>query len=136
MKFMIILKGEQYSEPESASDELAIAMARYNHALVRAGILLAAEELHPSARGARVEWSGGKRTVVLGPFTEPGRLVASFWVWQVASLREAIEWVKRCPLTEKDNVQIEIRQLYDFEDFGAATDERHVEEYREPLVAA
>lgn len=135
MKFMIILKGDQYCKPGSVTQGLFADMTRYNHALIRAGILVAAEGLHPSARGARVELSGGKRTVVRGPFTEPGELIAGFWVWQTASLREAIEWVKRCPLANKAGAQIEVRQLYDFGDFGAA-DVQDVEEWSGPLVAA
>ena len=138
MKFMIILKGDKYCEPGSVSPGLFAEMTRYNHSLVRAGVLVAAEGLHPSARGARVERSGGKRMVVHGPFTEPGELVASFWVWQTASLREAIAWVKRCPLANKADAQIEIRQLYDFGDFGnfGAEDGRDAEQCTEPLVAA
>jgi hypothetical protein len=135
MKFMIILKGDRYCEPGSVSRGLFAEMARYKRALIRAGILLAAEGLHPSARGVRVERSGGKRTVVQGPFSEPGGLIAGFWVWQTASLCDAIAWVKRCPLAKTADAQIEIRQLYDFEDFGAA-DGRDIEECSEPLVAA
>jgi hypothetical protein len=138
MKFMIILKGDQYCKPGSVTEGLFADMTRYNHALVRAGIMVAAEGLHPSARGARVERSDGKRTVVHGPFTDPGELIAGFWLWQTSSLREAIEWVKRCPLANKADAQIEIRQLYDFGDFGngSAEDGRNVAEFNEPLVAA
>jgi hypothetical protein len=132
---MIILKGEKYCEPGSVSPGLFAEMARYKHALIRAGILLTAEGLHPSARGVRVERAEGKPAVVHGPFTEPGGLIAGVWMWQTASLRDAIDWAKRCPLAQQTDAQIEIRQLYDFADF-VAVDGRHVEEYSEPLVAA
>lgn len=135
MKFMVILKGDTYSEPGAVSQGLFAEMARYNRALVKAGVLLAAEELHPSARGARVERPAGKRTIVHGPFAEPGGLIAAFWIWQTASLREAIEWVQRCPLAEKADARFEIRRLYDFGDFRA-DDMRGLEERSEPLVAA
>lgn len=134
MRFMVILKGDKYCDPLSISQSTLAEMARYNRALVRAGVLLSAEELHPSAHGARVERSNGKSTVVHGPFAEPGGLMAGFWIWKVASLREAVEWVKRCPLVERGDARFVIRQLYDFGDFGTA-DAVDVEE-REPLVAA
>ena len=134
MKFMVILKGDEYCEAGSQSPYLLAEMARYNRTLVDAGILLAAEELHPSARGARVERCNGKRTVVRGPFAEPGGLIAGFWVLNVASLREAVEWVERCPLAERSDAKFVIRQLHDFGDFGEDTPE--LEERSEPLVAA
>jgi hypothetical protein len=134
MKFMVILKGDKYCDPTSTSQSLLAEMARYNRTLVRAGILLAAEELHPSVHGARVERSNGKSIVVHGPFVEPGGLMAGFWIWNVASLREAVEWVKRCPLIERGDARFVIRRLYDFGDFDAA-ETPDVEE-REPLVAA
>jgi hypothetical protein len=135
MKFMVILKGDRYCDPRSMSEPLLAEMARYNRTLVRAGILLVAEELHSSAHGARVERSKGKSTVVHGPFAEPGGLMAGFWIWNVASLREAVEWVKRCPLIERGDARFVIRRLYDFGDFDAANT-RDVEERGEPLVAA
>ena len=136
MKFMVILRGDEYCEPGSMNQSLLAEMARYNRALIEAGIMLSAEELHPSARGARVERSNGRRTVRQGPFGEPGGLIAGFWIWDVASLRDAIEWVKRCPLYEKVDAKFEIRQLYDFGDFGAA-DVPHLEQKRsEPRVSA
>jgi hypothetical protein len=134
MKFMVILKGDKYCDPMSMSQSTLTEMARYNRTLVRAGVLLSAEELHPSAHGVRVERSNGKTTVVHGPFAEPGGPMAGFWIWNVASLREAVEWVKRCPLIERGDARFVIRQLYDFGDFGAP-ETPHVEE-REPLVAA
>jgi hypothetical protein len=134
MRFMVILKGDKYCDPMSMSESTLGEMARYNRMLVRAGVLLSSEELHPSAHGARVERSNGKSTVVHGPFAEPGGLMAGFWIWKVASLREAVEWVKRCPLVERGDAKFVIYDFGDFGDFGAA-DARDAEE-REPLVAA
>ncbi len=133
MKFMVMLKGERYCEPGSVSRSLE--MARYNRALVEAGVLLAAEELHPSARGARVERANGRTAVAHGPFGEPGGVVAGFWLLNVPTLREAIEWVKRCPLAERADAKFVIRQLYDFGDFAAA-DVAAFEQRSEPPVAA
>ncbi len=135
MKFMVILKGDKYCGLTSMSETVLAEMARYNRTLVRAGILLAAEELHPSAHGARVERSNGKNVVAHGPFAEPGGLMAGFWIWNVASLREAVDWVQRCPLIERGDARFVIRQLYDFGDFDAA-ETPDVEEHREPLAAA
>ena len=92
-------------------------MMKYNEELAQAGVLLAAEGLHPSAKGARVRFSGGQRTVIDGPFAETKELIAGFWLWQVRSKEEAIEWVKRCPMSD---AEIEIRQVFEAEDFGAA----------------
>jgi len=122
MRFMVILKGDKYSQPGSVSQGLFTEMARYNHALLRAGVLVAAEGLHPSDSGVRIERSSGQRTVVRGPFGASDDLVAGFWVWQAASLRDAIDWAKRCPLADKADARIEIRQLYDFGDVGAEGD--------------
>jgi len=135
MKFMVILKGDKYCEAGSLSPPLLAEMARYNRTLVEAGVLLVAEEFHPSARAARVERSNGTTAVVHGPFGEPGGLMAGFWVLSVASLRDAIEWVMRCPLAEKADARFVIRQLHDFGDFGAE-DLPNLEDRREPLVAA
>ena len=135
MRFMIILKGDKYSEPGSVSQGLLAEMARYNHALISAGILVAAEGLHPSARGARVERSNGRRNVVRGPFGGAEELVAGFWVWQTATLRDAIDWAKRCPLADKADARIEIRQLYEVGDFRA-DEARDIEERSEAPVAA
>jgi hypothetical protein len=135
MKFMVILKGEEYCEPGSLSQPLLAAMAQYNRTLVEAGVLLVAEEFHPSARAARVERSNGNTAIVHGPFAEPGGLMAGFWILNVPSLRDAIEWVMRCPLAETADAKFVIRQLHDFGDFGA----EHVpnlEGSREPLAAA
>jgi hypothetical protein len=135
MKFMVVLKGDKYCEPGSLSSPLVAEMARYNRALIEAGVLLVAEEFHPSARAARVERSNGQTVIVHGPFAEPGGLMAGFWVLNVASLRDAIEWVMRCPLADKADARFVIRQLHDFGDFGV-DDMPDVEVSREPLVAA
>jgi hypothetical protein len=101
------------------SQELLAAMGKYNEELAKAGIMLAGDGLHPSSKGARVRFSGKKRTVVDGPFAETKELVAGFWIWQVKSKQEAIEWVKRCPNPMPGDSDIEIRQLFEPEDFGA-----------------
>jgi hypothetical protein len=118
---MIIIKASADSEAGvMPSEELLTAMGNYNEELVKAGIMLAGEGLHPSSKGARVRFSGDKRSVIDGPFVETKELIAGFWLWQVKSKEEAIEWVKRCPNpmpgTEAD---IEIRQVFEAEDFGA-----------------
>ena len=121
MRFMVIVKASKESEAGVLpSKKLLTEMGKFNEELVKAGVLLAAEGLHPSSKGARVKFSGGKRTVIDGPFTEAKELIAGFWLWQVKSKEEAIEWVKRCPNpmpgTESE---IEIRQVFEAEDFGA-----------------
>ena len=135
MKFMVILKGDKYCEPGSLSSSLLVEMARYNRMLIEAGVLLVAEEFHPSARAARVERSNGEIAIVHGPFAEPGGLMAGFWVLNVASLRDAVEWAMRCPLAENVDAKFVIRQLHDFGDFDAE-EMTDLEECREPLVAA
>ena len=121
MRFMVMVKASKDSEAgKMPSQELLTAMGKYNEELVKAGVMLAGEGLHPSSKGARVKFSGGKRTVTDGPFAETKELIAGFWLWQVKSKEEAIEWVKRCPNpmpgTESE---IEIRQVFEAEDFGA-----------------
>jgi hypothetical protein len=119
MKFMVLVKATPESEAgEMPSEELMAAMGAYNEELVKAGIMKAGEGLHPSSKGARVQFSGTKRTVVDGPFSETKELVAGFWLWECASLQEAIEWVKRCPMVSDS--EIEIRQVFTAEDFGEA----------------
>jgi hypothetical protein len=121
MKFMIIVKASKASEAgEMPGTELLTAMGNYNEELSKAGILLAAEGLHPSSKGARVRFSGKDRTVTDGPFAEPKELVAGFWLWEVGSLKEAIDWVKRCPNPHDEDSDIEIRQVFSAEDFGDA----------------
>jgi hypothetical protein len=121
MRFMVLVKADQNSEAGVMPDEQLLAdMGRYNEELVRAGVMLAGEGLHPSAKGARVRFAGTNRTVVDGPFAETKELVAGFWIWQCASLQEAIEWVRRCPNPMLGESEIEIRQIFEAEDFGAA----------------
>jgi hypothetical protein len=120
MRFMIIVKATKESEAaKMPSEQLLTEMGKYNEELVKAGIMLAGEGLHPSSKGARVRFSGTKRTVIDGPFAETKELVAGFWLWQVKSLEEAIEWVKRCPNPMESDSDIEIRQVFEAEDFGA-----------------
>jgi hypothetical protein len=120
MRFMVMVKATTESEAgKLPSTELLTAMGKYNEELVKGGVLLAAEGLQPSANGARVKFSGDKRTVVDGPFTETKELVAGFWLWQCRSREEAIEWVKRCPNPTGDVGEIEIRQVFEADDFGA-----------------
>jgi hypothetical protein len=119
MRFMIIVKATKDSEAGVMPDEkLLTEMGNYNEELVRAGVMLAGEGLHPSSKGARVRFSGAQRTVIDGPFTETKELIAGFWLWQVKSLEEAIEWVKRCPNPMPGESEIEIRQVFEAEDFG------------------
>ena len=101
------------------SEQLLSEMGKFNEELVKAGVMLAGEGLHPSSKGARVKFSGAKRTVTDGPFAETKELIAGFWLWQVKSKEEAIEWVKRCPNPMKGESEIEIRQVFEAEDFGA-----------------
>lgn len=120
MRCMVMVKATKSSEAgEMPSQELIAAMTRYNEELVSAGIMLAGEGLHPSSRGARVRFSGDQRFVTAGPFTETNELVAGYWLWQVSSLEEAIEWVKRCPNPMLEDSEIEIRPIFEAEDFGA-----------------
>ena len=119
MRFMIIVKATKDSEASVMPDEkLLTDMGRYNEELVRAGVMLAGEGLHPSSKGARVRFSGAQRTVIDGPFAETKELIAGFWLWQVKSMEEAIEWVKRCPNPMPGESEIEIRQVFEAEDFG------------------
>jgi hypothetical protein len=121
MRFLVMVKATKDSEAGVMPDErLLTEMGKFNEELVKAGILLAAEGLHPSSKGARVKFSGEKRTVVDGPFAETKELVAGFWLWQVKSLEEAIEWVRRCPNPHPGESEIEIRQVFEAEDFGPA----------------
>jgi hypothetical protein len=120
MRFMIIVKASKDSEAGvMPSEQLLSEMGKFNEELVKAGIMLAGDGLHPSSKGARVRFSGAKRTVIDGPFAETKELIAGFWLWQVKSKEEAIEWVKRCPNPMKGESEIEIRQVFEAEDFGA-----------------
>jgi len=120
MRFMVIVKASKDSEAGALpSQKLLAEMGKFNEELVKAGVLLALEGLQASSKGARVKFSGSKRTVIDGPFTESKELIAGFWLWQVRSLDEAIEWVKRCPNPHEGESEIEIRQVFEAEDFGA-----------------
>jgi hypothetical protein len=121
MRFMVMVKATKDSEAGvMPTRQLLADMGKFNEELVKAGIMLAAEGLQPSSKGARVRFDGAKRTVVDGPFTETKELVAGFWLWQVKSLDEAIEWVKRCPNPMPGPSEIEIRQVFDMDDFAEA----------------
>lgn len=120
MRFMIIVKASPESEAgKMPSEKLLADMGKYNEELVKAGVMLAGEGLHPSSKGVRVQFSGNKRTVVDGPFAETKELIAGFWLIQVKSKEEAIEWVRRCPNPMESDSEIEIRQVFEAEDFGA-----------------
>jgi hypothetical protein len=120
MRFMILVKATKSSEEGVLpSEELLAAMGKYNEELVKAGVMLAGEGLHPSSKGARVRFEGEKRTVIDGPFAETKELVAGFWLWKCASLQEAIEWARRCPNPMPEESELEIRQVFEAEDFGA-----------------
>jgi len=120
MRVMVMVKATKDSEAGvMPTQELLTAMGKFNEELVKAGVMLAGEGLRPSSKGARVRFSGAKRSVVDGPFTETKELVAGFWLWQVRSMEEAIEWVKRCPNPMPGDSEIEIRQVVEAEDFGA-----------------
>ena len=120
MRFMILVKATKDSEAGvMPTKELLTEMGRYNEELVKAGIMQAAEGLHPSSKGVRVCFSGTERTVIEGPFANTNELVAGFWLWQVKSRKEAIEWVKRCPNPMPGDSEIEIRQVFEAEEFGA-----------------
>jgi len=141
MRFMILIKADKNSEAGTMpSEELLAAMGKYNEELAKAGVLLGGEGLHPSSKGARVKISAdGKTTVVDGPFTEAKELIAGFWIWQVKSKEEAIEWVKRCPKPMEGDAEIEIRQVFETEEFAASdpTGElrKKEDELREVLAA-
>ncbi|AOJ71393.1 MULTISPECIES: YciI family protein [Burkholderia] len=120
MRVMVIVKATNESEAgKMPGTELLEAMGKFNEDLVKAGVMLAGEGLHPSAKGKRVRFSGSARTVIDGPFAETKELVAGFWLWKVASMDEALEWVKRCPNPMEGDSEIEIRPLFDMDDFGA-----------------
>ncbi|MDK2743281.1 MAG: YciI family protein [Nitrospira sp. BO4] len=119
MRFMVIVKATKESEAGvMPSTQLLTDMGKFNEVLVNAGVLLAGDGLHPSSKGARVRFSGTKRTVIDGPFAETKELIAGCWLWQCKSKEEAIEWVKRCPNPHNEDSEIEIRQVFDAEDFG------------------
>ena len=120
MRVVVFVKANKDTEQGvMPSEQMLTEMGNYNEELVKAGIMLAGEGLHPSSKGARVKFSGAKRSVVDGPFTETKELVAGFWIWQVRSLDEAIEWAKRCPNPTGEESVLELRPVFEAEDFGA-----------------
>src|SRR5882762_4021559 len=132
MKVIVIVKASKESEAGvMPSEALLTAMGKYNEELVKAGVMLAGEGLHPSSKGARVKFSGDKRIVTDGPFSDTKELIAGFWLWQVKSKQEAIDWLKRCPNPAGTDFEIEIRQVFEACDFGAAlTPELRAQEER------
>lgn len=133
MKVMVIVKATKNSEAGALpSEQLLSEMGKYNEELVKAGIMLAGEGLHPSAMGKRVKIAGGKRTVVDGPFAETKELIAGFWIWQVRSLEEAVEWARRCPEPMPgEEAELELRVIHEVDDFGQAlTPELRAQEER------
>jgi hypothetical protein len=138
MRVMVIVKASNESEAGvMPSEQLLAEMGNYNEQLVKAGILLAGEGLHPTSKGARVFFSGKQRSVVNGPFAETKELVAGFWLWQVRSLDEAIEWARRCPNPHNEDSHIEIRPVFEADDFGAEfTPELRAQEDRIRAMAA
>ena len=120
MRFMVIVKATKESEAgEMPSEQLLTEMGNYNEELVEAGIMKAGEGLHPSSKAKRVRFSGKQRTVIDGPFPETKELIAGYWIWETKSLNEAVEWVKKCPNPMPGESEIEIRQIFEAEDFGA-----------------
>jgi hypothetical protein len=138
MRVMVIVKANKESEAGGMPDQKMLAeMGAFNEALSKAGVILAAEGLHPSSDGKRVRYSGTNRTVVDGPFLETKELIAGFWIWKVASMDEAVEWAKRCPNPHAGESEIEIRRIYELEDFGAEmTPELRAQEARVRKEAA
>ena len=139
MRFMVVVKATKNSEAGMLpTKDLLAAMGRFNDELVKAGVMLAGEGLHPSAKGKRVKFAAGKRTVVDGPFAETKELIAGFWLWQCKSMDEAVEWVKRCPdPMPGEESEIEIREVFEAEDFGAEfTPELRAQEERQRAESA
>ena len=129
MRFMVIGKSTPETEKEGAlpDPQLLLEMGKYNEELMKAGVLLSLDGLHPSSKGARVKFSGESRTVIDGPFTESKELIAGFWLWQVKSLEEAIEWVKRGPNCSADDYEVEIRQVFEMEDVAPILSEEQIQ---------
>ena len=129
MRFMVIVKATKDSENAGPppDPQLMAEMNKFNDELLEAGVLLGYDGLHPSSKGARVHFSGKNRTVIDGPFAESKELIAGFWFWQVKSLEEAIEWVKRCPNPHEGNTDIEIRQILEPEDFASAFNDEEIQ---------
>jgi hypothetical protein len=138
MRFLVIVKASKDSEAGAMpSQELLTAMGNYNEALVKAGVMLGGEGLHPSAKGKRVRFAGSTRTVIDGPFAETKELAAGFWLWKCASMDEVVAWLKKCPNPHADECEVEIRQIFSAEDFGDAfTPELQAQEDRQREQAA
>jgi hypothetical protein len=135
MRFMIIVKASKESEAgQMPSEEMLAAMAKYNEELVKAGIMLDGAGLQASSKGARIRFSGDKRTVIDGPFAETKELIAGYWIFDVKSREEAIEWVKRCPNPHEGESEIEIRQFFELEDFGESPAIEHHRKLGEQLA--
>jgi hypothetical protein len=134
---MVIVKANKDSEAGILPKEKLLAeMGKFNEELVKAGVLLAADGLQPSSKGKRVRFSGDKRTVIDGPFAETKELIAGYWLWQVRSMEEAVEWVKRCPCPHEGGGEVEIRQVFEAEDFGATPEfKRRLERMRAEVAA-
>jgi len=121
MRFLVIVKASKASEAgEMPSQELLTAMGKYNEELVKAGVMLSGEGLHPTSKGKRVRFSGSSRAVIDGPFAETKELAAGFWIWNCKSMDEAVAWLKKCPNPHPDDCEVEIRQIFSAEDFGDA----------------
>ena len=129
MRFMVIIKASKESEEGAPPDpQLLLDMGKFNEELIKSGVVLAMDGLHPSSKGARVKFSGKSRTVVDGPFTEAKELIAGFWLWQVKSLDEAIEWVKRSPFSSQaGDCEVEVRQVFEMEDFAPVLSEEQIQ---------
>ena len=127
MRFMVILKGTPESEKKAPDPQLMAEMGKFNEELIKAGIVLAMDGLQPSSKGARVKFSGKNRTVIDGPFTEAKELIAGFWIWKLNSLEEAIEWVKRAPSSDCGDYEVEIRQVFEMEDFAPILSEEQIQ---------
>ena len=138
MRFLVMVKASKDSEAGvMPSQELLTAMGNYNEALVKAGVMLAGEGLHPTTKGKRVRFAGSSRTVIDGPFAETKELVAGFWLWKCSSMDEAVAWLKKCPNPHADECEVEIRQIFSPEDFGEAfTPELQAQEDRQREQAA
>ena len=135
MRFMVMVKATKDSEAgKMPSEEMLSAMAKFNEEMVKAGVMLDGNGLQSSAKGARVRFSGDKRTVIDGPFAETKELVAGYWIIQVKSKAEAIEWIKRCPNPHEEDSEIEIRQIFELEDFGASDAVEHHRKLGEQLA--
>jgi hypothetical protein len=129
MRVMVLIKADRDTEASvMPSEQLLIEMGKFNEELVKAGVMLAGEGLHPSSRGKRVHFSGSRRTVIDGPFAETKELIAGFWLWQVKSMEEAVEWVKRCPNPTGAESDVELRPVFEMDDFAEMTPELREQE--------